>query len=432
MAELGAVWGAVATEAPPPLPFSQVEQAEWVSGNSCHTGDEVPLVGQQLVGNRIGVLWPEHAAYMLGYVCQYAPKEQLHQVRYDDGDVEILKLDCEEWRLLMGDTTEAAAAVRAAGGSPGMQVEQDAVGMHLGDQASDADGDDEEVTQLQQTLAQLQRALQDTRTMYDRKAEGLEARLAKLTHEQVVCEKTAMLHEAEAATAAHHRDFDTLLQSLLCPPTGGSDGGSGPSIGQLRLPPLATVAAAAATAPAAAAWPMSVHPAADFATAAPPASVPAQAAGLAPAAPVSLPAAPVPGTSVAAGPSSPTHGAAWTAAAQSAGISVSAGGPRVTAPDTAAAALATAARGLVGGAALAASAEPAARLAARASMAAPSAPIAALPAAASAADTDTSAMAALTTALAAAHSPLTLMPPTVPPPAASRPQTSQAAVLWLV
>lgn len=39
----------------------------------------MPLVGQQLVGNRIGVLWPEHAAYMLGYVCQYAPKVSVLQ-----------------------------------------------------------------------------------------------------------------------------------------------------------------------------------------------------------------------------------------------------------------------------------------------------------------------------------------------------------------
>lgn len=36
-----------------------------------------------------------------------------------------------------------------------------------------------------------------------------------LVNGQVVSEKTATLHEAEAATAAHHHDFDTLLQSLL-------------------------------------------------------------------------------------------------------------------------------------------------------------------------------------------------------------------------
>lgn len=38
-------------------------------------------MGQQLVGNRISVLWPEHAAYMLGYVSQYAPKVTVLRAR---------------------------------------------------------------------------------------------------------------------------------------------------------------------------------------------------------------------------------------------------------------------------------------------------------------------------------------------------------------
>lgn len=49
-------------------------------------------------------------------------QEQLHQIRYDDGDMEILNLDAEEWRLLMSDHMEAAAALPGAGGSPEPQV----------------------------------------------------------------------------------------------------------------------------------------------------------------------------------------------------------------------------------------------------------------------------------------------------------------------
>jgi hypothetical protein len=38
---------------------------------SC-AGAKVPLKGQELVGHRIGVLWPEHASYFLGRITGYS------------------------------------------------------------------------------------------------------------------------------------------------------------------------------------------------------------------------------------------------------------------------------------------------------------------------------------------------------------------------
>ena len=39
---------------------------------NCHVGGDVLLSDQELVGHRIGVLWPEHGSYFLGRITAYS------------------------------------------------------------------------------------------------------------------------------------------------------------------------------------------------------------------------------------------------------------------------------------------------------------------------------------------------------------------------
>ncbi len=58
------------------LPQKSHAEAGTAEADICDlpTGPEVPLTGAQLVGRRIGVLWPEHYSYFLGRVTCFSPE----------------------------------------------------------------------------------------------------------------------------------------------------------------------------------------------------------------------------------------------------------------------------------------------------------------------------------------------------------------------
>ncbi|GAB4819164.1 hypothetical protein N2152v2_006210 [Parachlorella kessleri] len=72
------------------------------------------LAPEVLVGRRIGVMWAEDRQFYFGRVAEYQAKDGLHQIRYDDGEVEFLDLETEEWVLEEDQVTGRAATAAAA------------------------------------------------------------------------------------------------------------------------------------------------------------------------------------------------------------------------------------------------------------------------------------------------------------------------------
>ncbi|XP_058068519.1 sister chromatid cohesion protein PDS5 homolog C-like [Magnolia sinica] len=60
--------------------------------------------GENLVGSKIKVWWPEDKTYYQGVVASFNPVDHKHEVLYDDGDKENLLLTKEKWELIEGDS----------------------------------------------------------------------------------------------------------------------------------------------------------------------------------------------------------------------------------------------------------------------------------------------------------------------------------------
>jgi hypothetical protein len=67
-------------------------------------------LGPQLVGRRVEVFWPLDQKWYVGLVEQYNRRTRRHKVLYEDGEVEHVQLDGEQYRLL----PEIAAASQPA------------------------------------------------------------------------------------------------------------------------------------------------------------------------------------------------------------------------------------------------------------------------------------------------------------------------------
>ncbi|CAN1177240.1 Sister chromatid cohesion protein PDS5 homolog A [Linum perenne] len=55
---------------------------------------------EELIGNRIKVWWPMDKEFYAGTVKSYDPLKGKHVILYDDGDIEVLRLDRERWELI--------------------------------------------------------------------------------------------------------------------------------------------------------------------------------------------------------------------------------------------------------------------------------------------------------------------------------------------
>ncbi|KAE9586440.1 hypothetical protein Lalb_Chr24g0402031 [Lupinus albus] len=58
--------------------------------------------GENLVGTRVKVWWPDDDMFYEGVVECFIPSKKMHQVTYDDGDIEILNLKNETWEIITG------------------------------------------------------------------------------------------------------------------------------------------------------------------------------------------------------------------------------------------------------------------------------------------------------------------------------------------
>ena len=62
--------------------------------------DELGPTRELKIGDKIEVYWPLDDQYYPGSVSEYAEATGKHRIAYDDGQVENLKMDEENWRIL--------------------------------------------------------------------------------------------------------------------------------------------------------------------------------------------------------------------------------------------------------------------------------------------------------------------------------------------
>ncbi|CAL0323149.1 unnamed protein product [Lupinus luteus] len=60
----------------------------------------VKKYGENLVGTRVKVWWPDDDMFYKGVIKCFIPSKKMHQVTYDDGDIEILNLKIEKWEII--------------------------------------------------------------------------------------------------------------------------------------------------------------------------------------------------------------------------------------------------------------------------------------------------------------------------------------------
>ncbi|EPS63050.1 hypothetical protein M569_11739, partial [Genlisea aurea] len=66
--------------------------------------------GEDVVGRKINVWWPMDEKYYPGTVKSFDVVKKKHVILYDDGDVEILRLDKERWKLIESSKNPAHRA----------------------------------------------------------------------------------------------------------------------------------------------------------------------------------------------------------------------------------------------------------------------------------------------------------------------------------
>ncbi|XP_010538450.1 PREDICTED: sister chromatid cohesion protein PDS5 homolog A-A-like isoform X2 [Tarenaya hassleriana] len=71
-----------------------------ISGLAKCTSAESKMAADELIGCRIKVWWPLDKRFYEGTVKSYDPTKHKHVILYDDGDVEVLRLEKEHWELV--------------------------------------------------------------------------------------------------------------------------------------------------------------------------------------------------------------------------------------------------------------------------------------------------------------------------------------------
>lgn len=82
--------------------------------------------GEDLVGSKIKVWWPLDKQYYEGVIDAFDSVQKKHKVLYEDGDVEILNLEAEKWKLVEGGYKGQAADRDSSDDSPEMPLEKKA------------------------------------------------------------------------------------------------------------------------------------------------------------------------------------------------------------------------------------------------------------------------------------------------------------------
>ncbi|KAJ0984877.1 hypothetical protein J5N97_003233 [Dioscorea zingiberensis] len=78
------------------------------------TEDRKTDLGEELVGSKVKVWWPDDNEFYGGIIDSFNPVTKQHTVLYDDGDVEVLFLKDEQWKLIgSGSAKEGGRAKEA-------------------------------------------------------------------------------------------------------------------------------------------------------------------------------------------------------------------------------------------------------------------------------------------------------------------------------
>lgn len=62
--------------------------------------------GPELIGAKIKVWWPLEQVFYVGVISSFDSEANTHEVIYDDGEVEKLRLHKEQWELLEDDSSQ--------------------------------------------------------------------------------------------------------------------------------------------------------------------------------------------------------------------------------------------------------------------------------------------------------------------------------------
>ncbi|KAK9100256.1 hypothetical protein Scep_023686 [Stephania cephalantha] len=68
--------------------------------------NSVEEFGENLVGRKIEVLWPDDKEFYAGYIISFDPDNKKHKVVYVDGDEEVLVLSNEKWKFVCDEKEE--------------------------------------------------------------------------------------------------------------------------------------------------------------------------------------------------------------------------------------------------------------------------------------------------------------------------------------
>ncbi|KAG6695602.1 hypothetical protein I3843_09G106700 [Carya illinoinensis] len=90
---------------------------------------------EDLIGCRIKVWWPMDKRFYQGTVKSYDPSKRKHVVLYDDGDVEVLRLEKERWELI-DHGRKSSKKINSSNGPPSKEVSprkksKNSGGLHL-------------------------------------------------------------------------------------------------------------------------------------------------------------------------------------------------------------------------------------------------------------------------------------------------------------
>ncbi|XP_004507589.1 sister chromatid cohesion protein PDS5 homolog A-like [Cicer arietinum] len=80
--------------------FSKKTKRKSITGLTKCAMKEGEIDTEDLIGCRIKIWWPTDKKYYGGTIKSYDPSKGKHVILYDDGDVEILRLEKERWELL--------------------------------------------------------------------------------------------------------------------------------------------------------------------------------------------------------------------------------------------------------------------------------------------------------------------------------------------
>lgn len=81
---------------------SKIHKVRSISGLS-KCSSHRPQLNGELVGSRIKVWWPLDKKFYKGVVHSYHLRNKKHSILYDDGEVEVLRLEREKWELIPND-----------------------------------------------------------------------------------------------------------------------------------------------------------------------------------------------------------------------------------------------------------------------------------------------------------------------------------------